>query len=265
MAAILAIRPALAEADASVLTAATVGPGKQFATISAALANTASGSRIEVYGGRYVERLIITQPVLIAAAPGEVVEVSWHTDKPYQPAIECSGVQGAGAVLVRGLRVRHSSKSVANNYAVRLESCAAVLEDCDISSSSGDGVGIEGGCPQLVNCSMHHNDRHGVAIFGDLLGEGCTAALHQCTLSDNRLSGLLVRDGATPAVTNCAMSGNGEWGMQLQDAGGTYTGNEIAANSKGSVAYALLFDDVDTAQLVMQNTLDRRVMPMGKM
>jgi hypothetical protein len=119
-----------------------------------------------------------------------------------------------------------------------------------------------------ITCLMPHTAccrSAGVAIFGDLFGEGCTAALHQCTLSDNRLSGLLVRDGATPAVTNCAMSGNGEWGMQLQDAGGTYTGNEIAANSKGSVAYALLFDEVDTAQLVMQNTLDRRVMPMGKM
>ena len=101
-------------------------------------------------------------------------------------------------------------------------------------------------------------------LFGDLFGEGCQAALDQCTLSDNRLSGLLVRDGATPAVTNCVMSGNGEWGFQMQDAGGSYTGNKVTANAKGSVGYALLYDEVDTAQMMMQNKLDRRVLPLGK-
>ena len=39
-----------------------------------------------------------------------------------------------------------------------------------------------------------------MAVFGDLLGDGCSAELDQCTLSANRMSGLLVRDGATPAV-----------------------------------------------------------------
>lgn len=101
-------------------------------------------------------------------------------------------------------------------------------------------------------------------MFGDLLGQGCAAALDKCSLTGNRLSGLLVRDGATPTVTRCLLVGNGEWGLQLQDAGGAYTGNDIAANSKGSVAYSLLYDEVDTAQMVLQNKLDRRVTPLGK-
>ena len=53
-----------------------------------------------------------------------------------------------------------------------------------------------------------------------------------------------VRDGARPAVDGCTLSGNGEWGLRLQDAGGTYNGNVVSANAKGSVAYTLLDDEV---------------------
>lgn len=240
----------------------TVGKGMDYATIGQALEHTPSGGTVEVYGGRYVERLTITQPVSIVAAPGAVVEVAWQTAEPYQATVECSGVRGP--VLLRGLRIRHSSPSIANNYAVRLEGCSAVVLDCDISSSSGDGIGIEGGSPRVARCSVHHCARHGVAVFGDLLGEGCQASLEQCTLLDNRLSGLLVRDGATPAVSRCVMSGNGEWGLLLLDAGGSFTANEIAANSKGSVAYTLLYEEVDTARMVLENKLDRRVISLSK-
>ena len=98
----------------------TVGAGQAYASIGEALKNTPSGGTIEVYGGQYRERLVVTQPVSIIAAPGAAVEVIWATTEPYQAAIECSGVQEAGAVLVRGLRVRHASPSIANNYAVKL-------------------------------------------------------------------------------------------------------------------------------------------------
>ena len=53
-----------------------------------------------------------------------------------------------------------------------------------------------------------------------------------------------VRDGARPAVDGCSLTGNGEYGLRLQDAGGTYNGNVVAANAKGSVAYTLLDDEV---------------------
>lgn len=102
-------------------------------------------------------------------------------------------------------------------------------------------------------------------MFGDLLGGGCAAVLDGCAISGNRLSGLLVRDGASPAVQRCTLAGNGEWGLRLLDAGGRYEGNEIAANAKGSVAYTLLFDEVDTAQMVVRNKLDRPVQSLGRM
>ena len=204
----------------------TVGAGQAYATISEALQNTPSGGTVEVYGGQYRERLVISQPVSIIAAPGAAVEIVWATSEPYQATIECSGVQEPGAVLVRGLRVRHSSPSIANNYAVKLsvsaqlllllpvalrqlacvrvvaaalvlslhlalaevpvaavcrlhtpltadpqplilparhsrQDCGAVVMDCDISSTTGSGVGIEGGAPRLQRCSVHHCARHG--------------------------------------------------------------------------------------------------------
>ena len=46
------------------------------------------------------------------------------------------------------------------------------LQDCDISSSTGTGVGIEGGAPLIGRCTVHNCERHGVAIFSELGGSG---------------------------------------------------------------------------------------------
>jgi hypothetical protein len=44
------------------------------------------------------------------------------------------------------------------------------LQDCDVSSSTGSGVGIEGGAPLIGRCTVHNCERHGVAIFSELGG-----------------------------------------------------------------------------------------------
>lgn len=260
-AAVLA-QPALAEAQGS-SPDLVVGPGGNCATIGEALARAPSGGVVEVRGGRYAERLALTRPVTIRAAADEAVEVVWETQQPYQATVEAGPELGEAAVVLQGLRIRHSSPSIANNYAVRLAGCSVTLADCDISTATGVGVGIEGGAPRLVRCSVHNCQRHGVAVFGDLLGGGCAAQLEDCTLVGNRLNGLLARDGAQPTVRRCTLSGNGEWGLRLQDAGGTYEGNSIAANSRGSVGCSMLYDEVDTARMVVENKLDRPVHFLG--
>lgn len=169
---------------------------------------------------RYPERLVITKPVTIRAAPGQAVELSWDSNQPYEATVEVdaaanpgAGLEAPGAVVLQGLRLRHSSPSVANNYAVRLavslpaacwlscllpaalrratcacctrarttqprrccsiqfgcapvtffslQGCGAVLIDCDVTSSTGDGVGVEGGAPRLQGCTVHDCVRHG--------------------------------------------------------------------------------------------------------
>lgn len=45
-----------------------------------------------------------------------VVEVIWNATAPYESVVET----GAAGVVLRGLTLRHYSKSIANNYAVHL-------------------------------------------------------------------------------------------------------------------------------------------------
>lgn len=74
---------------------------------------------------RYAERLVLTRPVTIQASPGDAVELTWQSSEPYQSTIEVDAsvypeLADPAAVVLQGLRVRHSSPSIANNYAVRL-------------------------------------------------------------------------------------------------------------------------------------------------
>ena len=64
---------------------------------------------------------------------GADVTVIWETRAPYEAVLDSS----APSATVRGLRLRHASPSVANNYAVymrggslRLEVCSACVHAC---------------------------------------------------------------------------------------------------------------------------------------
>ena len=48
---------------------------------------------------------------------------------------------------------------------------ACHVQGCDISSTTGTGVGTEGGSVTLVDCRIHDCKRHGAAFFGSLYGE----------------------------------------------------------------------------------------------
>lgn len=52
-----------------------------------------------------------------------------------------------------------------------LQAGQLTLERCDISSSSGVGVGVEGASVTVQQCTIHNCERHGVAAFGSLDGE----------------------------------------------------------------------------------------------
>jgi hypothetical protein len=55
------------------------------------------------------------------------------------------------------------------------------LQDCDITSNSGVGVGVEGAAVILERCNIHDCERHGVAVYGSLEGEPHTLKEHMCT------------------------------------------------------------------------------------
>lgn len=58
-----------------------------------------------------------------------------------------------------------------------LQGSDLVLQDCDINSSTGSGVGIEGGSPLLARCTVHNCERHGVAVFSELGGSAGVVCL----------------------------------------------------------------------------------------
>lgn len=56
---------------------------------------------------------------------GAAVTLVWETAEPYESVVEASAPEGA---VLRGLRLRHSSKSIANNAAVFCRGGALTLE-----------------------------------------------------------------------------------------------------------------------------------------
>ena len=44
------------------------------------------------------------------------------------------------------------------------------VQDCDISSATGSGVGLEGGQLTVSGCRIHRCKQHGIALFNSLDG-----------------------------------------------------------------------------------------------
>jgi hypothetical protein len=58
-----------------------------------------------------------------------------------------------GNCSIRGLALKHPARSVANNYGVYIHSGSDLrLESCDVCSTSGCGIGIEGAQPLISKC-----------------------------------------------------------------------------------------------------------------
>lgn len=180
------------------------------------------------------------------------MEVVWATEQPYQSVVDCT----ARGVTLRGLTLRHASPSVANNYCVYVHDGSDMrMEQCDISSRTGTGVGVEGAAPSLTDCRVAACARHGVAIFGPLdpeLDPPGGGTLLGCDISGNGLDGVLVRSGAEPSITDCIIHDNKGAGLSLQDGGGVVERNSIRGNGRGAVTVTLAFS-LDSSQLAARN------------
>lgn len=245
-------RPSLASPAAEPSTSQIIQVGQDVRTIAEALKLSQDGDTIVLSAGKYHERVILDKAVSLVAAPGAIVEISWQTEEHYESTILCT-VDGA---TIKNITIRHSSPSIANNYAVQFtQSNNAILEDCDISSTTGSAVGVEGGSPRIINCSLHDCERSGIMVFSDLEGNPGTPKVQNCKISNNKLNGVLVRDGAEPAVVDNRIENNGGYGLVLQGCGGMYTGNVLEGNRKGQAAVNLLLDGLTVEDLAKENGL----------
>ena len=149
--------------------------------------------------------------------------MSWTSDKPYEAAltIDLSGAEAAGDVIISGLKVRHFSPSIAQNYGVFVPApttpaaskSRVELRGCDVTSSSGSGVGVEGGDVTLTSSRIGACKNHGVLY----LGRSSSGLIRDCLIENNKLNGLLLRDGASPVVEASRFVGNGQFGAALID------------------------------------------------
>ena len=48
--------------------------------------------------------------------------------------------------------------------------CLWQLQDCDVTSTTGSGVGLEGGQLEVSRCRIHNCKQHGIALFKGLDG-----------------------------------------------------------------------------------------------
>jgi len=213
-------------------------PG-DFRSISEAIQAAPPGGVVQVGSGLYRERLRLEASVTIEAAAGADVEVRHETETPYESVVDVSS-PAPGATL-RGIRLRHSSKSVAQNYAVLVrEGAGLVLERCDVSSATGSGLGVEGGVVTAVDCVISGSKGYGAAVLGDLLGESpAESTLRGCTVERNGAGGILARAGARVALENNHVESNGGFGLELVGCvPGAVRGNTVRGNAAGSVAVA---------------------------
>jgi hypothetical protein len=198
-----------------------------FPSIAAAVAAiAASGDKspvlIHLASGVYDERVVFGANlgnVTLAPGPGvdeNSVTITHKTVVPYESTIEVVG--DGTSVTLRNLRIRHASKSVANNYAVFANAGGVLaMTDCDVSSTTGCGIACEGSDLIVTKCLVHDCKSHGVAVFGDLLGDVGGGKIEKCFITKNGGDGVVVRQGAIGTITECEIVENDGYAVTLID------------------------------------------------
>ena len=110
--------PTLTDAAGRFVVDPRAEPGGAYSTISAALSAAPKGATVVVRPGLYAERVFLKSEVSIECDKGAVL--AWKSDRPYEAAltVDLSLAAAPCRVLVQGLEIRHSSPSIAQNYAV---------------------------------------------------------------------------------------------------------------------------------------------------
>lgn len=233
-----------------------------YTTISDALQDARAGDTVLITTpGIYRERLLISTSVCIEAATdivddGKIVEIAWETDNPYESTVTChANGSETTSIYLKNLVLSHKSPSIANNYAVYVyETSNATgklcigIENCDITSSTGSGIGIEGVDVEVSvsNCMIHRCARNGLMIFGsssdvsldnDVQQGTGSVGIRGCIIEGNALHGMLVRDDARPVVIENSIQNNKGYGLVLQGCSGEYRYNTLQRNGLGGVAF----------------------------
>lgn len=225
-----------------------VGPGAPFASLAAALAAAPTEATVTVVlrPGTYKERIQVAAgaKLTLEAAPPGAAAVVWETSRPYESALYAA--PGA-EVVVRGIKFRHASKSVANNYGVFSQGANLTLEECEVTSSTGAGVAAEGGVLTLRGGKVQDCSRQGLVLLGPLRGVPLRAAVSGTLLRNNGRSlgegdavrgpfdGVLARAGVEAELTDVVVQGSGQAGVAVgEDTRVVIIGGALKENAGGA-------------------------------
>ena len=158
-------------------------------------------------------RLIISQSITLRGAGAGRTTIEWRTGSPYESTVE---VAAGVSAHISGLTIAHASPSVANNYAVYSRAGSLDIQECRISSSTGSGVGCDGGMLTAKDCVIDGCERHGLVIAGDLDGGAAEVRLQGCKIERNGRSGAVVLDGGDVRAEQCSFANNRQYGLELR-------------------------------------------------
>jgi PPM family protein phosphatase len=133
-----------------------VGPGLQYASITAALADAQDGDNIVVAPGVYPENLLMKSGVALRSAKSRQAEI-----RVGGTAVNAQTVTG---VRISGFRIGPDSSNTLQ-IGIQARDAALEIEDSEISGASDAGLVIQGNSTaRLANDFIHDNAKAGVRV-----------------------------------------------------------------------------------------------------
>jgi parallel beta-helix repeat protein len=201
-------------------------PGRgDFTTVSAAIKKARPGDRIVVRPGLYEEALKVGKPLEIVG-DGPVADIEIRASDAHVLEFQAS----VGRIANLTLRQAGGTR---NWYGVDITRGRLDLEDCDISSQDGAGVGIhDGATPRLRRNKIHDSKQNGVLVY-----DGGRGTVEDNDITGNGKSGVEITTGGDPTVRGNKIHGNNGAGVYVRDSGrGTVEDNDITGNGYAGVA-----------------------------
>jgi hypothetical protein len=269
--------------DRAVPTVLTVGPGREFATIGAAIAAAPAGAEIDVYPGTYTEQLtdakglaLVAKPrgtsAVVIAAPaaltgnGAVIEITGAGAELRGFTIDAGTATNASFdVLVDSggsARISHNtilgpaSPGIPNTgigVQVGYNGTAgrARVDSNTISGYVGAGIVVDGtgGSARIRDNTItgRGTANGGVTEYGVQVSNGATARVRDNAISGNTTTGF-VPGGSNPSVVSAGIFFYKDGGTRSEAAGNTVTGNDdgiLVQLSNGTSAGAIEIEDND--------------------
>ena len=201
-----------------------------FRSIGEALEHAPSGGTIKVMAGTYSERFMVTRAVSIVGSDdrGEVIITS---TQPYVIAVD-----ELAWMKLEKVTVRMTESPTSGGAAVTVISGEVTVDDCEISSVSGDGVNAIG---KHTSVTVRNSVLNGSGVYGVRGRESARLSVENCTILYSGSAGIVVKDMAHLTVKETQIMGGKQNGILAVDhADGLVENCVIQQNGASGVSVA---------------------------